>query len=65
VLVMSRSSDSWGVDICKAMYKIWGVGWDGTKGGGGKGMLGSGEWEKQCRSCCFCGPFVCLGIFLL
>jgi hypothetical protein len=24
-----------------------------------------GEWRKQCGGCCFCGPCVCLGIFLL
>jgi hypothetical protein len=32
-----------------------------------KGEMGSGvgEWGKQCGGCCFCGPCVCLGIFLL
>jgi hypothetical protein len=26
---------------------------------------GVGEWGKQCRGYCFCGPFVCLCVFLL
>jgi hypothetical protein len=28
--------------------------------------MGSGvyEWGKQCEGCCFCGPCVCLSIFL-
>jgi hypothetical protein len=26
---------------------------------------GVGEWRKQYGSYCFCGPCVCLGIFLL
>jgi hypothetical protein len=26
---------------------------------------GVGEGEMQCVGCCFCGPCLCLGIFLL
>jgi hypothetical protein len=62
LVVISIRSGSWKVNIYNASCRNLGSYKVALKGEIGSGM---GERVKQYGSCCFCGPCVCLGIFLL
>jgi hypothetical protein len=53
--------------VIRLDIEIWEIGEGGTKWGVGKGggWARVGGWGRGMRAAGFCGPCVCLGVFLL